>query len=220
MTPPRQSVRRAAPQLLVLAALFSAAAAAIHAAVAGPHFDEYAPFGLLFLAAAIGQAVWAVFLVTAPSTRALAAGAAGNAGVLAVWVLSRTSGLPIGSESWTPEPIGALDLAASAFESGIVMVAVVLLAAGTAVDAPSGRQVKRFAATGTAVIMAVTGAAFAVEPRGESHHAAATRQLAEPSPQHGAAATGGAASATTAQPARRRTAAAPPDHAHPTPHAK
>ena len=42
-------------ELSIAAALLSAGPAAIHASVAGPHFDEGAVYGLLFVATALFQ---------------------------------------------------------------------------------------------------------------------------------------------------------------------
>src|SRR3712207_6118876 len=93
---------------IVATAFLAAVAAAIHAAVAAPHFEEYVPFGVLFLVTALAQAAWAVLVLVAPSAPVLAAGVAGNVGVVAAWALSRTTGLPFGREPWVAEPIAAL----------------------------------------------------------------------------------------------------------------
>ena len=225
---------RFTPQLLVTAALLSIGAAVIHAAVAGPHFDEYAPFGLLFLASALGQTIWAVLLLAAPSARLLVAGAAGNLGILATWALSRTSGLPLGPQPGTPEPIGALDIAASAFELGLVVAALLLIVARGPLAMP-GRQVKHFAAIAAAILVAVTGAAFGKEQAGAGHHGAATEHHADPAPDPAHAASHSAdvtvrrpslapARATPKEkptkPSTRRAAHSDDGHAHATPHAK
>lgn len=225
---------RFAPQLLVTAALLSVGAAVIHAAVAGSHFEVYAPFGLLFFASALGQTIWAVLLLAAPSARLLAAGVAGNLGILATWALSRTSGLPLGPEPGTPEPIGALDIAASAFELGLVVAALLLIVSRGPLATP-GRQVKHFAAIAAAILVAVTGAAFAKEQAGAGHHGAATEHHAGPAPDPGHAAPQGTdvtarrpsvqpATATPkekpARPSTRRAAHSGDGHTHATPHAK
>ena len=197
----------------------------------------YAPFGLLFLASALGQTVWAVLLLAAPSARLLAAGAAGNLGILAAWALSRTTGLPVGPEPGTPEPIGALDIAASAFELGLVVAALLLIAVRGPLATP-GRQVKHFAAIAAAVLVAVTGAAFAKAQAGAGHHGAATKHHADPALDQAHAAPHSAdvtvrrpslvparaAKATPkekpAKPSTRRAAHSDDGHTHATPHAK
>jgi hypothetical protein len=79
----------------VVLALLSLAAAAIHFAVMGEHFAEYAAYGVFFSGVAWLQTVWAVGVMVAPTKRLLVAGLAGNALVVLVWIVSRTAGLPI-----------------------------------------------------------------------------------------------------------------------------
>jgi len=160
---------RGTARVAVAAALMSAAAAAVHAAVAAPHFREYAPFGLLFGATALAQAAWAMLMIAAPSARLLAAGAAGNAAVVAAWVLSRTVGLPVGPGRWTPEPATSLDVAASTLELGAVATSIALLAAGRPLATPGSRELRYLAAASTAAVVAITGAAIAQGGAGQHH---------------------------------------------------
>ena len=167
LLPAALDTRRTA-RVAVAAALMSAAAAAIHAAAAAPHFREYAPFGLLFGATALAQAAWAILMITAPSARLLAAGAAGNAAIVGAWALSRTVGRPVGPGRWTPEPAAALDVAASTLELGVVAVAIALLAAGRPLVPLGSRELRYLAAAATAAVAAITGAALA--QGGSGHH--------------------------------------------------
>jgi hypothetical protein len=57
-----------------------------------------------------------------PSRSACLVGIVGNGAMVAVWAVSRTAGLPIGPEPWTPEAIGALDVVATGLELFIVAV--------------------------------------------------------------------------------------------------
>ena len=43
-----------------------------------------------------------------------------NAVVIVIWAMSRTTGLPIGSQPWVPEPVGFADLLATSFELGLI----------------------------------------------------------------------------------------------------
>ncbi len=156
-------------ELSIAAALLSAGAAAIHASVAGPHFDEGALYGLLFVATALFQAGWAA-LVLAPSVRLLGAGVVVNAGVIGAWAVSRTFGLPYGPEPWTAEPVAPLDLAATSFELGIVVCGVLLLATPAGSVAASGPGLRRFAAVGAAVVAGITCAALATTPDAATDH--------------------------------------------------
>ena len=106
------------------AALLTLGAAAIHFAVTPEHLEEFAPFGVFFLAVASLQAVIGVELVIRPSRRLALAGAAANAAVVAIWLISRLYGVPIGPEAGTPEAAGFADVLCSLMEA----VSAVLLA--------------------------------------------------------------------------------------------
>jgi hypothetical protein len=189
------------------AALLSAGAAAIHASAAGPHLSEHVLIGALFVITALAQAAWAALLLTSPSALLLAGGAVGNLGVVGAWAMSRTVGLPIGPEPWTPEPAAPIDLAATSFEVGAAAACVLLLAAGGPYTAVSGRAAARFATVGAIAIAALTSAAYAGSPSGGHHHGAAGE--AEPA-AHDHAAVPAARAAPRARPAvapKRRAAA-------------
>jgi hypothetical protein len=77
---------------------------------------------------ALFQAGWAfAVLARGASRRALRVAAIVNAAIVALWVLSRTSGLPIGPEPGSPEAAGALDLLATLYEVALVIGCVSLL---------------------------------------------------------------------------------------------
>jgi hypothetical protein len=107
--------------LLYTVALCSAAAGAIHLAVAKMHFEEYALFGVFFAASGIAQLVWPVWLLVWRWRPLLALAAAGNTLIVALWAVDRVWGLPIGPEQWTPEPVGFGDAATSGFEVVLVV---------------------------------------------------------------------------------------------------
>jgi Na+-transporting methylmalonyl-CoA/oxaloacetate decarboxylase gamma subunit len=46
-------------------------------------------------------------------------------GIAAVWLMSRTVGLPIGPEHWTPEEVGSLDVVSTADELALVWLVAV-----------------------------------------------------------------------------------------------
>src|SRR6266571_4438604 len=87
----------------------SAGAAAIHAAVIGEHVRESWLFGVFFVFVSALQAGWAVAFIVRPSRRLLRAAILGNALLLAVWLVSRTLGVPLGPDPGIAEPIGLLD---------------------------------------------------------------------------------------------------------------
>jgi hypothetical protein len=92
------------------------AAAGIHAIVIAEHFRESNVFGLFFSVLAATQLGLAVIIARHPDVRIVRYVAVGSAAVVGLWLVSRTSGLPIGPEPWTPEAFGSLDLAATAAE--------------------------------------------------------------------------------------------------------
>lgn len=88
----------------------------IHIQAAIDHLDEYWLYALFFIALAVAQFLWGAMLYRSPRRGVLVAGAVGSMAVVALWVVSRTSGLPIGPEPGTPESVGVLDAVASADE--------------------------------------------------------------------------------------------------------
>ena len=91
-------------------------AAAIHFAVAPSHFAEYVGFGVFFVAIAWFQSAWAVVAANRDGRNLRIAGFVVNGLVIAIWIWSRTVGLPIGPEPGVPEEILASDALATAFE--------------------------------------------------------------------------------------------------------
>ena len=108
-------------------ALASAGAATIHFAVIAQHLEEYWLFGSFFIAVAIAQLAWAMLVLVRPSPAVYLVGVVGNAAVAAAWVVSRTTGLPLGPAPGEPEPVGMADSVATAFEVLIAAGALLLL---------------------------------------------------------------------------------------------
>jgi hypothetical protein len=114
--------------LPLLAAVASAGAAAIHFAVAPMHIREYLPFGLLFVMTGVLQLVWALaVLILWPRPLVFVVGVVLSLAVVAVWVLTRTVGAPIGPDTGRAEAVGAADTICSALELGVAAVSVLLL---------------------------------------------------------------------------------------------
>ena len=90
--------------------LLLAFAAGLHLAVLPSHLEEGAAVGGFFLLVAVAQLGAAVLVHrgTSPGMRAVIA--AGNLGVVAVWVGSRTVGLGLVGQGGGPEPVALLDL--------------------------------------------------------------------------------------------------------------
>jgi hypothetical protein len=92
------------------------AAGLIHVAAAISHLDEYALYAVFFEVLAMAQFAWGYAVYRAPTPRLLTVGAIASVLVVALWIVSRTAGMPIGSEPWRPEAVGPLDALASADE--------------------------------------------------------------------------------------------------------
>lgn len=111
-------------------ALLVLGSAAIHFAVVPEHLREYVPFGLFFIAAGTAQVALATAILVAPNRRLLLAGSAGTAAIIALWAVSRTTGLPIGPSPGRPEAIGFNDLVCTTME-GISALLLARLATRT-----------------------------------------------------------------------------------------
>lgn len=106
----------------------------IHAAVAGDHFKEDTLSGLFFVIIAVFQLGWAVIFASRPQRSLAALGLLVNSLVVAVWLVTRTVGLPFGARPGLPEAIAGPDLLATIFE--------ILILAGTAtLVLPSWREI-------------------------------------------------------------------------------
>jgi hypothetical protein len=117
---------------LPVAVVSSAAAAGVHAAVGPAHFREQLLFGLFFAGSAVAQIGWSVAMVTRPTRALLVAAVVGNSAVLALWLTTRTVGLP--GLLPTPEAFGPWDLCCAAWELVVVLSAAHVLHA----DDPQG----------------------------------------------------------------------------------
>ena len=148
----------ARPYLLGALAALSVGAAAIHFAVIFEHFNEYALYGVFFLVISWAQLIWPAVLVWRPTRLWLWLGMAGNAIVLLVYVLSRTSGLPFGPDLHNPEQVGALDVVSCVLEFALIVGCAALLWRPSLAD----RQVRpRSGIAAAAALLAVPVAVIA-----------------------------------------------------------
>jgi hypothetical protein len=108
----------------------SVAAAGAHAAVFPHHLEEAWYLGLFFLVVTLAQAAWAgLVALDATDARVLWAGIAGSLGLIALWITSRTNGLPFGLGR---EPVGGWDVACAVWEIVVVGAALAGLRAPVA----------------------------------------------------------------------------------------
>jgi hypothetical protein len=154
-----------------LVAVLSGAAAAIHLAAGPEHVEELGDVGLGFYWAALFQAAFVVAWLVSSRPRWLAwVGIAGNGMLIALWLLSRTVGLPV-----LPgvEPVGTTDAICVALEVGLVMVLASVLR-----EPASNLGARRSMRFGTSAIVAIASVAvlataIAVVDVGAGHHAEA-----------------------------------------------
>lgn len=98
-------------------------------------------------------------LVWRPSRLWLWLGIGGNAIVIAVYVASRTVGLPFGPDLHNPEAVGALDLVSCIVEAGLIAGCAALLWRPSLADRPAARH---GAVARAAALVAVPAAVIAV----------------------------------------------------------
>ena len=164
--------QRPSPERLTAALIvvLSGAAAAIHLAAGPEHVEELGDIGLGFYWAALYQAGFAVAWIVSSRSRGLAwLGIVGNSALIALWLLSRTAGLP-----FLPgvEPIETTDAICVALEVGLVV-----MLADVARKPDAIRDADRSIGLGTTGIVAIASVAvlataIAVVDVGDGHHAA------------------------------------------------
>ncbi len=127
-----------------LAGSLSLTAALIHAMAMPEHFQEWWGYGLFFFGAAAAQAIYGVMLLfpvwNARSnwvTRLMQnhlclfylAGIVGNAAIIALYLVTRTSGIPVGPSAGEIETFSALSVTLKLLELALVASLTLLLAA-------------------------------------------------------------------------------------------
>lgn len=125
---------RAYPQSALLAriaAVASLGAGLIHAAVARDHFAEWWAYGAFFTLLAIFQVGWALAAWGGATRRTLLAGMLVNAATIALWAVTRTTGLPFGPDRGAPEAVGVADVACAILELGVVALSALALRRAT-----------------------------------------------------------------------------------------
>jgi hypothetical protein len=152
-------------------AALSVAAAAIHLGFAPAHLDEDWAHGGFFLALGWFQLAWAALVVARPHRGVLALGAGVNLGVIGLWAVSRTSGLPFGVTEGAKEAVGTPDVLATIFEAAIVVLSVALLVRPTLADRPVRAPRAAFGAAAIIGLLAVVGASASITPRFAGSHA-------------------------------------------------
>lgn len=116
------------------AAGLSFAAGIIHGAAGPEHFAEWWAYGVFFYAAAAAQVGYGIIVATqgvegwggwaVVRRHVYLVGIVGNLAIIALWVVSRTVGVPVGPEAGEPEPIGVLDGVSKVLEFALIAVLV------------------------------------------------------------------------------------------------
>ncbi|SFB50288.1 hypothetical protein SAMN05216266_114167 [Amycolatopsis marina] len=104
-----------------VAAFASAGAAVIHLAVTPDHWREWAPSGLFFAGLALLQLGWAVAVLRSAHRAVLGIGVVANTAAIALWVVTRTNGLPFGPHADIPESLGPAGILATVLELVVVL---------------------------------------------------------------------------------------------------
>ena len=153
-----------------IAAVAMVGAGIIHFAYAPVHLDEKLSHGLFFLVTGWLQLMLAVVLVTRVRPRELwlAAAALVNLGIVAVWVVSRTAGVP-GSEA---ESVGFPDVTATVLEAVAVLAACAVLSGMLADRALRGPVGTGFMGVSTIATVALVSMAVSPSFAGEHSHGA------------------------------------------------
>jgi hypothetical protein len=99
-------------------------AGAIHIAMTPSHLGESTVEGLGFLSAAWLQIFLAVAVLLRPSRRVMAAVAGSSVVLIALWVVSRTAGMPYGAHAGHPESVSFVDGTCVALEAVAVVLAL------------------------------------------------------------------------------------------------
>jgi hypothetical protein len=151
--------------------MLSAAAGLIHLVAAFSHFEESALHGAFFIGIGLAQLAVAGLLVYRPRSWVLVATASGNALILAIWLMSRTTGIPVEPHAWTPEPVGIADGVASLLELGLVIGALLLLlpSGGSLLAQANPRKPQAWLVPAASIIVLITGPALLSAARGEGH---------------------------------------------------
>lgn len=131
------------PRLLRWAAGLSFAAAFVHMLVVNEHFTQWWAYGVFFMLASMAQGGYGFFIAMTPLLHGetilqrwppaalhlfYQAGILANLGLVLVYVLSRTTGIPfLGPGGRTVEPWDPLGVATKGVEVALIVVLVLLL---------------------------------------------------------------------------------------------
>lgn len=128
MTELTARARPVAWYLAPVAALLSAGAGYVHLVYMQDHWRDWWAYGAFFLATGVFQLLYGPLLLRWANAPVVLLGIAGNLAIVAMYVLSRTDGVPLGPHARVKEAAGAVDATTTAAE--ILLVALLLALAG------------------------------------------------------------------------------------------
>jgi hypothetical protein len=109
-------------------AVLSGVAAGIHLGVAPEHFAEWWGYGTFFVVAALGECALVALLALRPRAWVVQAGIWASLATMLMYLVSRTSGIPLGPAAGVVEPVDLPGLVATTAEAALVVVLCGLLA--------------------------------------------------------------------------------------------
>jgi hypothetical protein len=109
-------------------AILCGVAAGIHLGVAPHHFAEWWGYGAFFVLAAVAEGALIALLALRPRAWVVQAGIWVSLATMLMYVVSRTSGIPLGPQTGVVEPVELAGLAATTAEGALVVVLCRLLA--------------------------------------------------------------------------------------------
>ena len=106
------------------AALLSIVAGWIHFAYVSSHWRDWWAYGAFFLVTGVFQALLGPAILRWPNMWTALAGIAANLGIVGMYILSRTTGIPMGPHTGVVEKATPIDLSCTALE--IVTIGILL----------------------------------------------------------------------------------------------
>lgn len=147
----------------------SLGAGLVHTAVIREHFEHWWAFGIYFAVLSVYQLGWCLAAMSARSVPLKRVTLAVNGGVVGLWLVTRTIGLPVGPGKWEPEALGRADVAATAMQ--ILIIGLLLLHSRVSARAGSRRLTSRsvlvLLAVGALAVSAITTPALASTEAGK-----------------------------------------------------
>jgi hypothetical protein len=152
----------------------SLGAGLVHLAVVDEHLGEWWLYGAFFAVLGAAQLGWAVAALALDRPPLLRTVVVGSVGVVALWVVTRTVGLPFGPEPWDAEAAGRADVLCTLLEVAVAALLLVAARSPRSASVPGvGRSAGRFLAllfAGALAVSAVTTPALAATPAGGRAH--------------------------------------------------